>query len=116
MGKRIKTKNFDSDYAMYDESTIKVQYTGCLFTNIQRQYPVESATIDATQTQLIFDFSEKLSGKTQMRFEYRWQASANTCTVSAVELCKGVSPTQENSSTISRILDTRYLIVESLYV
>ena len=83
---------------MYDESTIKVQYTGCLFTNIQRQYPVESATIDATQTQLIFDFSEKLSGKTQMRFEYRWQASANTCTVSAVELCKGVSPTQEISS------------------
>ena len=27
--------NCESDYAMYDESTIKVQYTGCLFTNIQ---------------------------------------------------------------------------------
>ena len=32
--------NSKSDYAMYDESTIKVQYTGCMFTNIQDGFQV----------------------------------------------------------------------------
>lgn len=44
------------------------------------------------KTQLIFDLSEKESGKRRLGYEYRWQADA-TCAFSSVDLCKGVSPT-----------------------
>lgn len=82
-----------SEYAMYDESNLKLQYSGCTFTNIQAHYPVDSATIANTQTQMIFDFHEKESGKRNHRFDVRWQASSSACQLDTVELCRGVSPT-----------------------
>ena len=82
-----------SQYAMYDETNLKLNYSGCTFSNIQAHYPVDSATIDNTQTQMIFDFHEKESGKTNHRFDVRWQASSSSCTLDSVQLCRGVSPT-----------------------
>ena len=56
--------NCESDYAMYDESTIKVQYTGCLFTNIQGGFNEMSAEFKSamsvrTSTLLSADLQEK---------------------------------------------------------